>query len=127
MAFLDILKFVAALALVLSLIGGCAWLATRLNLLANFNRRMKEVPRLSVRETLIIDAKHKLMIVANGTREHTLLFGPSGDVLIETRASSEVGAETAATPTEGEMSLAESDAQPLESETIISMVKESGL
>lgn len=126
MAFLDILKFIAALALVLSLIGGCAWLATRLNLLANFNRRT-EAPRLSVRETLIIDAKHKLMIVANGEREHTLLFGPSGDVVIETRASTEVGAETAVTPAEAETSPGETDAQPMEDETIISMVKESGL
>lgn len=122
MAFLDILKFVAALALVLSLIGGCAWLATRLNLLANFNRRT-EAPRLSVRETLIIDAKHKLMIVANGEREHTLLFGPSGDVVIETRPV----AETAATPTEAETSPGEAGAKPIEDETIISMVKESGL
>ena len=117
MAFLDILKFVAALALVLSLIGGCAWLATRLNLLANFNRRT-EAPRLSVSETLIIDAKHKLMIVANGEREHTLLFGPSGDVVIETRSAATSKVET---------SLEGSGAHPLEDETIISMVKESGL
>lgn len=122
MAFLDILKFIAALALVLSLIGGCAWLATRLNLLANFNRR-SETPRLSVCETLIIDAKHKLMIVANGEREHTLLFGPSGDVVIETRPAA---AATAAI-SELETSLEGTDAQPLEHETIISMVKESGL
>lgn len=84
MDFLDVLKFVATLGLVLSLIGGCAFVASRFNLLSNFARRTG-TPRLSVLESLTLDAKHRLMIVANGDREHTLLLGPAGDLVVESR------------------------------------------
>lgn len=84
MDFLDVLRFIATLGLVLSLIGGCAFVVNRFNLLSNFGRRTGD-PRLSVRETLTLDAKHRLMIVASGDREHVLLLGPSGDLVVESR------------------------------------------
>lgn len=84
MDFLDVLKFTATLGFVLSLIGGCAFLANRFNLLSNLGRRAGD-SRLSIRESLTLDAKHRLMIVASGDREHVLLLGPSGDLVVETR------------------------------------------
>jgi flagellar protein FliO/FliZ len=123
MAFLDILKFVAALGLVLSLIGGCAWLVNRLNLISNFARRT-QAPRLSVRETLILDAKHRMMIVADDTREHVLLFGPSGDLVIESRPTEATGV----TPSVSDRAsaLAEAGSQTMDNQTIVAMVKEAG-
>lgn len=109
MDFLDVLKFIAALALVLSLIGGCAWAANRLNLLSGIGRR-SGTPRLSVRESLILDAKHRLMIVASDDREHVLLLGPSGDLVVESGPALPVQLDA----------LANTD------ETIVPLVKESG-
>ena len=82
MDLLTILKFVAALGLVLSLIGGCAFLATRLNLVSNLSRKPSQ-RRMEVLESLVLDAKHRMMIVRSDEREHVLLFGPSGDVVVE--------------------------------------------
>lgn len=115
MDFLEIFKFVAALGLVLSLIGGCAWIATRLNLLSNFSRS-SGTPRLGVLETLIIDAKHRLVIVSDDDREHVLLFGPSGDLVIESKKTTKTLAEVADPHTD----------QSTEDQTIIAMVKEGG-
>lgn len=123
MAFLDILKFIAALGLVLSLIGGFAWLASRLNFISNFARR-SETPRLSVRETLILDAKHRMMIVSDDTREHVLLFGPSGDLVIESRKTEtpeitpSISDETSVLP--------DVASQTIDDQTIVAMVKEAG-
>lgn len=106
MDLLTILKFIAALGLVLSMIGGCAFLASRLNLVSNLTRKPGQ-RRMEVLESLVLDAKHRMMIVKSDEREHVLLFGPSGDVVVESRdASPET--ETAA------------------SETIVPLMKEAG-
>jgi flagellar protein FliO/FliZ len=84
MDLMTILKFIAALGLVLSMIGGCAFLASRFNLLSNLGRR-PGARRMKVQESLILDAKHRMMIVKSDNREHVLLFGPSGDVVVESR------------------------------------------
>lgn len=109
MDFLDVLKFVAALGLVLSLIGGCAWAANRLNLLSGFRRR-NGTPRLKVQESLILDAKHRLMIIASDDREHVILLGPSGDLVLESRPALAVDANAAEN----------------RDETVVPLVKESG-
>ncbi len=92
MDLLDVFKFIAALVLVLSLIGGCAWTANRLNLFSGLGRRTG-TPRLRVRESLILDARHRLMIVSSDDREHVLLLGPSGDLVVESRPALSVKAE----------------------------------
>ena len=97
MDFLDVLKFTAALGFVLSLIGGCAYLASRLNLLSNLGRRAGD-SRLSIRESLTLDPKHRLMIVASGEREHVLLLGPSGDLVVETRQAAPSGSGVSGEP-----------------------------
>ena len=84
MDLLTLLKFAAALGLVLSLIGGCAFLASRLNLVSNLSRKPED-RRMRVVESLVLDAKHRMMIVESGEREHVLLYGPSGDLIVESR------------------------------------------
>lgn len=109
MGYLDVLKFVAALGLVLSLIGGCAWAANRLNLWSGPGRRSR-TPRLKIKESLTLDARHRLMIVASDDREHVLLLGPSGDLVVESRPARPNTADVA-----GNLD-----------ETIVPLIKESG-
>lgn len=106
MDVLTVLKFVAALALVLSLIGGCAFIASRLNLVSNLTRAGNK-RRMEVVESLVLDAKHRMMIVKSDDREHVLLFGPSGDLVVESR--------------DAHMSASTDDAS-----TIVPLMKEAG-
>jgi len=46
--------------------------------------------RLEVMETLYLDPKHRMVLVRCGTREHLLLVGTAGDLLIESRERSEM-------------------------------------
>lgn len=86
------LRFVAALIVVLGLIMAAAWAMRRYGFqmgrsLAGTGRGAR---RLSVVETLGLDPKRRLMLVRCDGREHLLLLGPGGDLVID-------GAERAAT------------------------------
>ncbi len=45
--------------------------------------------RLSVAETIYLDPKHRLVLVKDDNKEHLLLVGTSGSLLIESRKSGE--------------------------------------
>jgi flagellar protein FliO/FliZ len=70
-----------SLVFVLALIGGCAWVAHRFG----FARRVVtgNTRRLSILEVAPVDAKRRLVLVRRDNREHLLLVGPAGDLLIE--------------------------------------------
>lgn len=82
MEFADYFRFLAALVLVLGLIGGCAWMARRFGLMQNM-ANVKGQSRLGVVESLTIDPKHRLFLVRRDGKEHLLLVGESS-TLIET-------------------------------------------
>lgn len=84
MDLLTLLKFAAALGLVLSLIGGFAFLASKLNLVSNLTRKSQD-RRLALVESLVIDAKHRMVIVRSDERDHVLLLGPQSDLVVESR------------------------------------------
>ena len=78
------LRFVAALILVVGLILATAWAMRRYGFqmgrsLAGAGRGPR---RLSVVETLGLDPKRRLMLVRCDGREHLLLLGPSGDLVL---------------------------------------------
>ncbi len=102
MGTLDIFNAVLALLFVLGLIGALAWLVRRAGVLPGVARAMGRASpgRLGVRETISIDPRHRLVLVARDDVEHLLLIGPSGDLVIESRIAG--GGSRAAAKGEGE-------------------------
>lgn len=81
MTGIDYLRFVAALVFVLGLIGVTAWLARRFRLGARAAGIAGR--RLTLVETLPLDARRRLMLVRRDGTEHLLLVGQDGNRLIE--------------------------------------------
>lgn len=82
MDWADYLRFVAALAFVLGLIGLLAWAGRRSGLVARPTVLSSE-SRLAVLEVRPVDAKHKLVLVRRDRTEHLILMGATTDLLIE--------------------------------------------
>ena len=77
------LRFVAALALVLGLIGVIAWGARKLGLAGRLPMVAGRGRRLGVVEATSLDTKHRLVLVRRDDVEHLLLLGPAGAVVVE--------------------------------------------
>ncbi len=76
---IEYLRFLAALAFVLGLIGLLAWLARRFRLGSSPPPGAR---RLAVVEALAIDPRRKLVLVRCDEAEHLLLLGQDGNRLI---------------------------------------------
>ena len=76
------LRFFFALVFVLALIALLAWLARRFGFAGAF-ARPRSARRLSVVESLSLDARHRLVLVRRDGTEHLVLLGAAGDQLIE--------------------------------------------
>ena len=76
-------RFLAALVLVLVLIGGCAWAARRLGLGGALSAAKGSVARLGVVEVKVLDSRRKLVLLRRDAREYLVLLGPNQDLLIE--------------------------------------------
>lgn len=76
------LRFFFALVFVLALIALLAWLARRFGF-AGALARPRSARRLSVVESLSLDARHRLVLVRRDAIEHLVLLGAAGDRLIE--------------------------------------------
>ncbi|MDX1540068.1 MAG: flagellar biosynthetic protein FliO [Geminicoccaceae bacterium] len=78
-----LLRAAIALMFVLGLIGIITWLARRLRLLGfapgGPGRRLEMI------ETLVIDPRHKVVLIRNDDEEHLLLLGPSAPLMLERR------------------------------------------
>lgn len=85
MDFAEYLRFFVALGFVLVLIAGLAALVRR----SGFGERLTTAPsaggerRLALIEVRPLDAKRKLVLLRRDDREHLVLLGASGDLLIE--------------------------------------------
>ncbi len=85
MDLLMVFKFAGALAIVLALIGLCAWIARRLELMPAIGpSRQKSERRLSIVESLTLDAKRRVVIIRKDDKEHLLLLGANNDTVIGT-------------------------------------------
>jgi flagellar protein FliO/FliZ len=82
MGFESYLRLVVALAIVLGMIGGAAWIVRRFGwghrLVARAGER-----RLQVLEALPLDNKRRLVLLRRDGIEHLVLLGVSSDLLIE--------------------------------------------
>jgi flagellar protein FliO/FliZ len=75
-------RALAALIAVLGLIGLAAVAARRLKLLPALTDP-RAARRLAILESLVLDARRRLVIVRREKTAHLLLLGPAGDRLIE--------------------------------------------
>ena len=89
MEWLDWARALFALIATLALIVGLAWGARRLGMLQAGKPGEK---RLRVSESLMIDPRRRLVIVRCDEREHLILCGPGGDVVVAQLAATEVTA-----------------------------------
>jgi flagellar protein FliO/FliZ len=83
---LDWARTVFALVLTLGLILGVAYGARRLGMLQANGQGAK---RMRVTESLMLDPRRRMVIVRCDDREHLLLLGPGGDIVVGEQAAKE--------------------------------------
>ncbi len=84
--WIDWARALFALLATLALILALAWGARRLGML----RAGPSAPkRLKVSESLLIDPRRRLVIVRCDGREHLILLGPGGDIVVSETAAAE--------------------------------------
>lgn len=81
------LRAVLALAFVAGLMFLLAGVVRKTGLDKRFGGGNNAARRLNVVETLYIDPKNRLVVVKCDNKEHVLLLGASGNVLVESRTS----------------------------------------
>lgn len=94
MDLLDWARALFALIATLALIGGAAYAARRLGML---QPNAQGVRRMRITETLMLDPRRRMVIVRCDDREHLILCGPAGDVVVSEMAAREAapgGSET---------------------------------
>ncbi|MGQ0531898.1 MAG: FliO/MopB family protein [Caulobacteraceae bacterium] len=91
MELLDWARALFALIATLALILGAAYAARRLGML---QRGAQGLKRMRVTETLMLDPRRRLVIVRVDEREHVLLLGPGGDVVVGGMAAKQTAGET---------------------------------
>lgn len=94
MELLDWARALFALIATLALIVGVAYGARRLGMLQANGSAPK---RMRITESLMLDPRRRMVIVRCDDREHLILLGPSGDVVVAEQAAKEtpvVGSET---------------------------------
>ena len=103
MDVLDLGRYFASLLLVGGLLGG-AWLMARRYGASGFMPGSAH-KRLSVVETLMIDARHKAFLLRRDGIEHLLIVGPNGTSVVENGIAAQISQ-----PHSESMSIAESAA-----------------
>ena len=104
MEFTDYLRFVAALAFVVGLIGILALGARRFGMTPKITRKAgQRGSRLSIVDMLSVDGKRRLVLLRRDDVEHLVMLGPNTETLIEG------GIEAGQTPIEGSSPTGEDD------------------
>jgi len=83
---LDWARALFALIATLALIAGAAYAARRLGMLQPGGMAPK---RMRITETLMLDTRRRMVIVRVDEREHVMLLGPAGDVVVGEMAAKE--------------------------------------
>lgn len=79
----QILRLVMALCFVLLLMGGLTLALKKLGLTQPTSVKQGDKPRLSVVESLPIDARRRAVILRCDDREHLVLLGANGETVVE--------------------------------------------
>ena len=86
MDWLDWARSLFALIATLALIVGVAYGARRLGMLQPGAQGPK---RMRVTDSLMLDPRRRMVIVRCDEREHLILLGPGGDILVDDMAANE--------------------------------------
>ena len=81
--FATLLRFALALAFVLAMIGILALVMRRLGLGGAVPARRGCARRLALVEALVLDQRHRLVLVRRDNAEHLVLLGQAGDLVVE--------------------------------------------
>jgi flagellar protein FliO/FliZ len=81
---LDWVRALFALIATLALIAGVAYGARRLGMLHPHGQTVR---RMKVSESLMLDPRRRLVIVRCDEREHLILLGPGGDIVVGEQAA----------------------------------------
>lgn len=84
MELLDWVRALFALIATLALILGVAYGARRLGMLQPQGQQPR---RLRVTESLMLDPRRRMVIVRCDEREHLILLGPAGDIVVGEQAA----------------------------------------
>lgn len=76
----QLLRFIAAFILVMSLMGGLALVMKRINARMPAGGRKK---RLQIMEILPLDGRRKAILLRRDDREHLVILGANGETLVE--------------------------------------------
>jgi len=82
MAVVEISRIMFGLVTVIGLIAGFAFIAHKIGF-AKLAGAARSKRRLSVVESLALDARRKLLIIRCDDTEHVIVSGPNGDTLIK--------------------------------------------
>lgn len=77
------IRFVLALILVLGLILGLAWILRRLGLGIGANGPLTRRRRLRTVESVLLDGRHRAVLIRRDDVEHLVLVGPNTSHVIE--------------------------------------------
>lgn len=97
MGVTELARFAGALGLVVGLIFLCAFAARRGGLIQTA-RTGRRTGRIGVVETIALDAKRRLVLVRRDDREHLVVLGPDGDLVVERGIAAPVAADSATEP-----------------------------
>ena len=92
MALFDTGRYIAGLLFTLGLIFGLWYLLRRYAPGLVRGAPVSPGKTLFVRESLSLDPRRRVVILGDGAREHVLLLGLTGDMLIESRDAPDGGA-----------------------------------
>lgn len=77
------LRLIIALGVVFALMGGLAFALKKLGLATPQSIKSSNKRRLSVVESLPLDARRRLMIVKCDSKEHLVILGTNNDIIID--------------------------------------------
>ncbi len=83
MEFESYLRFVATLVFVIALIGLLAFLMRRYSVGGRMMRNARGRRRLSIVEVSPIDGKRRLVLIRRDDKEHLLVVGATGELVVE--------------------------------------------
>ncbi|OUR75910.1 hypothetical protein A9Q83_16190 [Alphaproteobacteria bacterium 46_93_T64] len=83
MDFLLYSKYLVVLIFVLGLIGLITVVIRKFGFVPSVEKTLNKKKRLAISQMIGLDAKRRLVLIRRDDREHLLLLGPDGDLVIE--------------------------------------------
>ena len=79
----DLVRVFAALAFIVALMGGLAWVMKKLGLSDVANAPSPKKKRLKIIEALPLDSRRRLVLVQRDEKQHLVILGPNSETVVE--------------------------------------------